>query len=430
MNVNASISKYLHVTHISHYIFLKIAEQESLTLIESQRDELQPAFIRQYHASTLQWLLYCDYIDAKSQLDSKHVDYLAIFDVSSTVFQLDPFQHLLSQNPKMDDLYVFTESGGKRIGEVSNIVAIASSCFGISVTKDIQDKVLLSSRVVAGSYGSIRSYLDKMKAILLNKGDGPMASALPLKLADSTYLLSDVPSCEREGLGTVAHNLIVYADLLKTPFPLNVNVNIEGESGESFLAYILPTDFSNIRQNAFNSASEAFDERSRQVVSTVLDYSQNFIMSQNIMDAYLPSIHSNSSVSEYEHTSTCRRYTFVPSRDVFHRICDVVAFKALTSASCCHLCNSYERQSRDKNAGKGCNGFTFLHGENLCRLKSCLEKDIKNIVHSEMQEGMERMKKYRMVAKGGVSAYLTPTDKVSEPGDSDDGLSRARSIND
>ena len=194
------------------------AQQEAITLVESHRDVLQPSFIRKYHASTLQWLLYCDYIELRrGQLDGRRTDYVAIFDVSSTVFQLDPFGHLLKRKPSMKDLYVFTESGGERINEVSGIVATIDSCFGVSTRKDIQDRSMLTPRVVAGSFGAVRSYLGKMQAILLNKeGDGLSSSELPLKVTDSTYLLSDVPTCEKEGLGTVAHNLLVYADLLKT----------------------------------------------------------------------------------------------------------------------------------------------------------------------------------------------------------------------
>ena len=185
--------------------------------------------------------------------------------------------------------------------------------------------------------------------------------------------------------------------------------------------------FKNIRLNSLRNISEAFDERSGKIVSLVLDYSHNLILSRDVMAAYLPHFYLNSPVPEYKRTPTCGNFTFIPSRDVFYGVCDLVTVKALTPASCCHICNSYVMKSTDKGGGNSCNGFTFLQGANSCQLKSCIEKDIKNVIHSDVEEGAERMARYRLIAEGGVSAYLTPVDETAETLGShvDDGISRS-----
>ena len=363
-------------------------------------------------------------------MDSNRVDYIAIFDVSSVFFQSDPFGLLLGQTPPpgMSDLYVFTEKRGEKIRNMANVAATTSSCFGISITKEIQDNTLLTPRAVAGSYAAIKTYLQRMKAILLNKDESEEGD-LPLKLTESKYLLSDIPTCEKEGLDTVAHNLLVYEGLLNSPFPLSVNINVQGTEDEPFLTYISSLEFSNIRQNSLNNnTSEAFDKRSGELVSVVIDYSHNFIFSQSVMETYLAfySSNLNASLTEYKQTSTCSNYTFVHSRDVFYKVCDLISIQALSLASCCHLCNSHSVKGTSGKAGQGqgakCNGFTFLYGENSCQLKSCLEKDIRDVIHSDIQEGGGRMINYRPISTGGASAYLTPVDT------NDDGISRSNYI--
>jgi hypothetical protein len=177
---------------------LSLAKQFGTVIIEYDIDRLEPENINKYHASTVRWILFHQFmqqLEAEDNFGSSHYDKVMFSDVRDAVFTEDPFRFLPANKS-----YVFQEGPGKgtSIGSCGWNSGWIRDCLGQRTLDRLKEKPVICSGVSMFSYAGSIEYLKLMSSILL--GTAKM----------SEYF----PACEHNGVDQGVHNAVIDLGLM------------------------------------------------------------------------------------------------------------------------------------------------------------------------------------------------------------------------
>ncbi|CAM9713655.1 unnamed protein product, partial [Phaeothamnion confervicola] len=141
---------------------------------------LEPAFLRNYHPSSLRWVLLDRY------LSEHHARYgrVLMVDVRDTIFQSNPFSLVSGTG-----LHVFRGIEDRTIGKCGWNGGWVRDCYGDAALKRVADRPILCSGVSAGMAANAKAYVAAMAKQLLSE---------PLQ------------RCERNGVDQGVHNYLIH----------------------------------------------------------------------------------------------------------------------------------------------------------------------------------------------------------------------------
>jgi len=375
--VNAPISDLLQ----------KLAVQYQLILIIFTLQSLQPSFIRNYHPSSLRWILMNQLFTENYEFFKQYYDKVLTLDTRDSAFQLSPFP-LISVNETR--LFVFGEDKQSRIIDCGWNSGWIRDCFGDSALQDVGDHPIICSGITLGTFHHMHLYLQTMSNALL----GYYPKETGLKDPKTRF-----PSCERNGVDQGLHNYLIHAH----KFPFEVSVKY-------------PDMFPIVNMQAAVDITPLPDDPSTVVMigegkpfAVVHQYDRNFDLQLALGKQYVDWIDWKHPISEWKQMETCNYFDTVEGIDLLRGKCDAGSTRAMTAASCCTAC--VNRGSRfDKLTGninkKDCTGFTYVNG--VCYFKDCsihdIEQNVKN--YKNLAESKDPSALSSLREDGAISAFL------------------------
>jgi hypothetical protein len=342
---------------------LEIAQRTDIVLLEYKLGTLKPAFINNYHAASLRWILYHRYLSERG-IGSLY-DKVLFTDVRDVAFQADPFPWLPSNTS-----IAFQEGAlvGIPIAECGWNSGWIKDCFGEKLKSAIQDFSIICSGVFLTSMPTALTYVRIATAILLGQSE----------------LTNRFPACERNGVDQGIHNVIIHLGLLegvviKTDgnFPI-VNV----QTNELFNAPNIPLS-AMVLAVSTTDATTAITTTKNVPVTIVHQYDRIASVSLELARKYVYWKSFEDEVVLWQSEPACDNFHTRVGADIFMGQGDISSRRAFSPHLCCRLC-------LDLKTPVPCNSFAFSSGE--CFFKSCTKDTVTNetkplmmkVVHSEL----------------------------------------------
>jgi hypothetical protein len=334
---------------------VEIAQNTDTVLVEYFTGKMVPAFLNSYHASSLRWVLFDQYMVQNEDELAKKYEKLMFSDVRDVAFQADPFKYLAANKS-----VVFQEGGdGVPISQCSWNSGWIKGCFGESILTAVQDRNIVCSGVSIFSFWQGRDYVRMMSSILSGESD----------------LSVNFPRCERNGVDQGVHNVIVHLGLIKgleikteRQFPV---VNIQ--SSPSF----------NVPDASLAMLQLQFFDEIRNVVDTapfavIHQYDRSNTVSIELAKKYVAWKSYDNLAGNWQEEAQCERYNTLIGPDILAGRCDTGSFRAFSPEQCCSVCNSMQ-----DHESKSCSGFSFSDG--VCYFKSCSRDGLPLNVRRDMK---------------------------------------------
>lgn len=373
------------VDHITRILSLKYR----LVLIEFTLTDLQPSFLRNYHPSSIRWILMHQLFSTNTEFFEKYYDKMVTLDVRDSMFQTTPFRLFKNKERKF---FVFGEGGYVRILECGWNSGWIKDCFGDKGLTAVGDQPIICSGVSMGTRTHMMQYVHVMNNVLLG-----YFTNVNHTIPDPTSLF---PRCERNGVDQGVHNYLVHS----RAFPFQVDVKypeffpvINMQSSQEYEP--LPSDKTTILMG------------NNKEFSIVHQYDRNIEMQLALGRRYVDWVDWNNPEKEWKEMSSCNHHFDLPLNhaDLFRGVCDSGSARAMTPATCCDLCRNrgknFDSETGNQNK-KDCTGFTFVNG--VCYFKDCP----KNLLTLQLNEYKKQRQKrdFEMSStfaeKSAVSAYV------------------------
>jgi hypothetical protein len=342
------VQKYLVTTDAVIFMNAPVSEKSRLladkfgaVIVEYENGKLLPQHINKYHASTLRWVLFHQFLQQLDQdggFGTHHYDKIMFTDVRDVAFAGDPFLSLPANKS-----FVFQEATG--MGTIINTCGWNSGwikdCLGPKIYDAIQNNPVICSGVSLASYALGKEYVRLMSAIMTGNSD----------------VSKHFPSCERNGVDQGVHNAIVHLGLIpglevKTEenFPL---VNIQSSP-----TFNMPgMTMSGIVYGGLNPIGMTTDVRPMTVVH---QYDRVESLTAELMRQYVYWKNYDDVVGLWKEEPRCNSFSTSVGGDLFMGMCDIGSARVFSPEQCCGLC-------LDMNSK--CTAFAYTGGS--CYFKSC-----------------------------------------------------------
>ena len=331
----------------------EIASKFSVNLIEYNESDLEP-HLRNYHASTLRWILFYDYMSNPERQGK--FGRIWMVDVRDTTFQVDPFG---------EETYLYPTDKGSSDGEILNVFAGVESipisqcgwnsgwirdCFGTKTLTQVERNMIICSGVSAGTTKTVMKYLEYMSQLFDQKSSKqPWSGYSPVPEA------SNFPLCERNGVDQGAHNVLIHMKVLKEG-----EVKIWRQKNSPVLNLQAKTLNTVVDDVPVGNSVKNLDGK---LAAVVHQYDRNENLQKRLFERYVYWLDTSDPLNEWRITEECKEFNIVAEKELFRGICDIKHIGGATGPStCCSLCLGEQ----------DCKAFSFAIG--TCFLKNCLPK--------------------------------------------------------
>jgi hypothetical protein len=307
-----------------------------VVLVEYNTATLTPSFISRYHTSTIQWVLYDQFISQNEVLLSDKYDKVMFADVKDTAFQADPFFFLPHGSS-----FVFQEGSvvGTPISQSKWTAGRIQDCFGEKILASVEDKSVINSGVSIASFDKGRYYVHLMSSILIGESG----------------LTERFPACEREGVDQGVHNVIVHLGLVpgmeaksEVEFPL-VNIHSsEVWNNPGMLLENLQTHTYDRVLNSIHIQPLAVVHQYNSVASLSQELAEKFVYWKNYDDA----------LEMWRNEKSCGSFDAFVGKDSTKVTAEIGSARVLSADQCCAICGDVD----------ACTSFSYSEG--ICRFKS------------------------------------------------------------
>ena len=331
----------------------EIASKFSINLIEYNESDLQP-HLRNYHASTLRWILFYDYMSNPERQGK--FGRIWMVDVRDTTFQIDPFGEETHLFPKgkgssgREILNVFAGVENVPIGRCGWNSGWIRDCFGAKTLKQVEGNMIICSGVSAGTTKTVMKYLEYMSQLFDQKSSThPWSGYSPVPEA------SNFPLCERNGVDQGAHNVLIHMKVLTEG-----EIKIWRQRNSPVLNLQAKTLNTVVDNVPVGNSVKNLDGK---LAAVVHQYDRNENLQKRLFERYVHWINTSDPLNEWRITEECKAFNIVAEEELFKGICDIKHIGGATGPStCCSLCLGEQ----------GCKAFSFAIG--TCFLKNCLPK--------------------------------------------------------
>lgn len=352
---------------------------------------------------------------------------MLVLDVRDSAFQRNPFSSLpelhthtparsirsLSKVGPADrqtllTLYAFGEDEGSSIVMCGWNSKWVQDCFTDQVLSVVGNNVITCSGVSLGYNHAIVNYIHSMsvlllgKTILSNSYDEKDAALMMYKytypynqktlFAQSNYNVanrnthtnngltglqglavltasSQFPQCERNGVDQGIHNVLLYLNVVPAQivYPQSFPV-VNLQNALPMVHYSLET-------------SEMLSIPKRTPFAVVHQYDRNMQYQKILIDKFVRWVNLSDPIQEWKASPHCARFEYIQEVDMLRAKCDLRSQRAMTLATCCELCNKFNRRpdeisvQNNYNQDSVCTGFTFT--ESVCYFKQCSKAEVK-----------------------------------------------------
>lgn len=400
---------------------LELLRSSGAHVVEYKQVVLEPEYLRNYHPSSLRWVLYSRLFSAYDSLLAPVFDKVIHCDVRDVQFGDDPFRHLddpravLNSRPiermtRSGQLITFTSATLEGTGactvqeDVINPSKPAHEQVVSSNTKRAMRDACLTPKnsvKVQGSGGWRRGRQQQVVMAFKEeeapklgdcawnagwvrdcfgvglleviKGSDISCSGVLLGTAPAIYTYIDLmaatlqgrsplthmfPQCERNGVDQGVHNVLLHSGLIP---------ELRFHSAVSF-----PSVVSHMQSDPYTSLSTSDPIRVKDAmglpVSIVHQYDRNEALQQKFTSQYATWMANATYLQLWnEPTSGCTAYRRVHQFDLFKGKCDFGSFRSPTPNACCRQCD----------AKVGCTSFSFSQG--ICWFKKCSSEEIAHV---------------------------------------------------
>ena len=400
---------------------LDLLRSSGAHVVEYKQVALEPDFLRNYHPSSLRWVLYSRLFSAYDALLAPVFDKVIHCDVRDVQFGDDPFRHLndpravLSSRPvermtRSGQLITFTSAtlegaGGDAACTVQENVVDLSKAANEQVVSSNARKTMHGACMAPQGPAAVqgrRGQQQQQVVITFKEEEAPKlgdcswnagwvrdcfgvgllevikrsdisCSGVLLGTAPAIYKYIDLmsstlqgrgslthlfPQCERNGVDQGAHNVLLHSGLVP---------ELQFHSSGTF-----PSVVSHMQSDPYASVSTSDPVRVKDTtglpVSIVHQYDRNEALQQKFTSQYATWMaNATYSMLWNDPTSGCTSYRRVIQFDLFKGKCDFGSFRSPTPDACCHQCD----------AKVGCTSFSFSLG--VCWFKKCSAVEIAHV---------------------------------------------------
>lgn len=369
--VSQNIEVVLLINHDISALHKTVLDEHRVRVIMYDRTLLTPEKTRNYHSSSLRWILFHRIMAHPRNNFRAMFDRVLLIDARDSLFLSDPFVFLPDTAQNESVFLAFGEQNKMAIGDCGWNSGWVKGCFGEQVLQKISASPIVCSGMSLGTTDAVAAYLKTMSSILLGRHSQ----------------LYKFPQCERNGVDQGTHNVVIYERLVP-----RIRVVYEED-----MPFVNLQTSAYATYNAINPV-EAWVQLSLATkglrnAAVVHQYDRNHALQLQAAAQFIDWVNMRNGSAEWQAEAACGSFGVrILSSDVLAGKCDSGGARVMSGASCCAACLRWDN----------CNAFTYVQGN--CFFKNCLPD--REIMHTP--QSLSIFESFQDDGRQMVNAFIVP----------------------